>query len=450
MVVLSNNTTVLLLNDAGTGWVGGYAVGSNNTAENSYCKVEPLTTAVTFISANTMQFRYDVTFKSALNGVRPVYGIGADANWSSSEGWKAYGTFSVNGAAPPAGFPQVTSASATYNNGAISYSVTANAPKGITDMANLILAVGPNVAGNPADSCYSLLLNRTTVLLLNNDATIWLGWFAAGSTGLADNNHCTINGTTTSVSVSGNSATFSGQMIVKAPMAGTPTIYALATDANWSSAAGWVTFGSMTIPVGGGNTTVKVSSGVSFAKPSTSMAYDNFLGGIFPMPSIVAPKPHLNLTTVSGNRVVKVGEAVQIEISNASPNTAVWGVEMMPEYSIQNPDGSSHPVTLHIPPNASGSTSIQTVQELDSYFIGAAWAWPIGTTDAAGHFSMSVAVPNVLAAHRISLFVQNYPITSSPPDPQQISDSGLVGSMLFWATNAAGSPAFPGMAAIQN
>jgi hypothetical protein len=74
MVLAVNRTTLYLLNDDGSQWLGGFPIGSNNTAENSRCKLEGFNTSLVIINSYSAILKANLAFKPLYNGVRTVYG----------------------------------------------------------------------------------------------------------------------------------------------------------------------------------------------------------------------------------------------------------------------------------------------------------------------------------------------------------------------------------------
>lgn len=88
-----NTNKLYLRNDAGTGWVGGYAPGSSYTIQNSYAK---LSCALTTVSGagTTLSVKWAVTFKPTFLGTKNTYlyvrdDVNAIKTWTQKGSWIA-------------------------------------------------------------------------------------------------------------------------------------------------------------------------------------------------------------------------------------------------------------------------------------------------------------------------------------------------------------------------
>ncbi|MEK6714812.1 MAG: SpvB/TcaC N-terminal domain-containing protein [Candidatus Omnitrophota bacterium] len=90
-----------LRNTADTSWLGGYAPGSNNIIQNSYCTLNCSQTTVSG-TGNTITVKWAVTFKSTFLGTKNIYlyvkdYAGAYQNWAQKGTWVALSSGTVIG-----------------------------------------------------------------------------------------------------------------------------------------------------------------------------------------------------------------------------------------------------------------------------------------------------------------------------------------------------------------
>ncbi|MCX5711982.1 MAG: hypothetical protein NTY47_02785, partial [Candidatus Omnitrophica bacterium] len=90
---------IYLRNDTDTAWLGGFAPGSNNIIENSYCKLDCAKFTVSG-SGNALQINGSFSYKFAFAGIRPknVYVYVKD-NANNFTGWVKQGAVSIQAAA---------------------------------------------------------------------------------------------------------------------------------------------------------------------------------------------------------------------------------------------------------------------------------------------------------------------------------------------------------------
>ena len=80
-------------NDAGTAWLGGFTLGSANTIENSYGKLDCAKTTVSS-SGNTLTVNWNITFKPSFVGIKNTYLLAIDKA-SVNSGWVQKGTWEI-------------------------------------------------------------------------------------------------------------------------------------------------------------------------------------------------------------------------------------------------------------------------------------------------------------------------------------------------------------------
>ena len=91
-----NNNRIYLLNDAGTGWIGGLTPGSAGTIENSRVILRMVDTSVSG-TADTLRVTWSLRFKALVDGDKKIWLRVRDDSGASSD-WKQKGTWTVHGA----------------------------------------------------------------------------------------------------------------------------------------------------------------------------------------------------------------------------------------------------------------------------------------------------------------------------------------------------------------
>jgi hypothetical protein len=145
-------STLFLMNDAGTAFLPGAAVGSAGTLQNSQCAIVLGGSTTVVPSGTSLTLNLAMIFASGFGGAKNHYMYAANGAGVSS-GWQARGTWTVPGAAAP---PVVTAVSATPNVGigatqtfALQYGDTA----GATDLATAWAWINATLASTSANSC---------------------------------------------------------------------------------------------------------------------------------------------------------------------------------------------------------------------------------------------------------------------------------------------------------
>jgi sugar lactone lactonase YvrE len=240
-----------LVDDAGD---GGYASGSpislpsSSTLQNSQCTISGAGSSVS-ASGNTLTLTLAITFASGFGGNKIFYT--AARNNTQNSGWQALGTWDVPGPAPvgPAvgGVTPARSASTGQP-----YTFTFTDTNGYGDLAVTDVLINNFLDGIGA--CYVAFAPTSATsgyLYLVDDAGD--GGYASGSpmalpsSSTLQNGQCTINGSGSSVTASGNTLTLNLAIAFSSSFTGNRVFY-LAARNNSIGNSGWQAVGSVTVP----------------------------------------------------------------------------------------------------------------------------------------------------------------------------------------------------------
>jgi len=239
-----------LVDDAGD---GGYASGSpmalpsSSKLQNSQCTITGKGSSVSG-SGNTLTLTLAVTFASSFAGNQVLY-TAARSN-SGNSGWQAIGTWNVPGTAPtgPAVGAVTPARSSTAGQ---TYKFTFTDTNGHADLAVVNILINDSLDGIGA--CYMAFVPASATsgyLYLVDDAGD--GGYASGSpislpsSSTLQNSQCTINGTGSSVSASGNTLTLNLALTFSPTFLGNRVFYLAARNSTENS--GWQAVGSVTVP----------------------------------------------------------------------------------------------------------------------------------------------------------------------------------------------------------
>jgi len=206
-----------LWNDATASWGTGYAPGSANNIENSYCKIYCAETTKS-VSGNLMTINWKIEFKQPMaDRVAPGTTLKA---WtyvldkkSQASGWLLRGEYTwmcPTSLTPSSGKLVVGSKktfTSVYRDG-----------DGYADISKCYTLFNTTITSkNGANVMYDAVANK---LYLWNDATAsWGTGYAPGSANNIENNYCKIYCAETTKSVSGNLMTINWKIEFKQPMA---------------------------------------------------------------------------------------------------------------------------------------------------------------------------------------------------------------------------------------
>jgi hypothetical protein len=222
-----------LENDGGTGVSAGITPGSQATVSNSQCKL--IAAASNYlVSGNSGILFVTITFTSALPTNIYLYAASASGN----SGWVQQGTWGVS-----AGPPAVVSVTPNAGSGlSQTFSAVYSDPNGAADLATVRLLFNSGVSG--AHGCYVTYYPATNLLYLENDGgNAALAGIAPGSAGSASNSQCTLSGTGSSYSASGNTATLNLALTFTSTLPENTYLYAAEANATASN-SGWIKLGT--------------------------------------------------------------------------------------------------------------------------------------------------------------------------------------------------------------
>ncbi len=239
----NQNTNLLYLrNDANSAWSGGFAPGSVNTIENSYCKLNCALTTVTG-SGTALTIKWNVTFKPTFLGVKNTYLYVKD-DTNLYNGWVRKGTWTIN-TSPAVGTVSPSSGTGQKDVQQI-FATTYTDADGWQNIQYVHLLINASTDGS--NCLYAYYNQNTNLLYLRNDAnTAWLGGYTPGSTNVIENSYTKLNCQTTSVNGTGTTLTINWAVILKPTFTGARKTYLYVKD-DVNAYNGWVQKGTWTIP----------------------------------------------------------------------------------------------------------------------------------------------------------------------------------------------------------
>ena len=217
------------------------APGSSSTLANSQCTLGGSGSSVS-LSGTTLTLNLAITFNSSFGGAKSIY-MQAYTYEGLNTGMLARGSWTV---APSAGgTPSAVSVSPSSGSGltqtfTFAFSDTAGA-------ADLHQQYALFSSSTSATNACEVEYDGTNLYLLNNAGATWLGPMAPGSSGSLSNSQCTLSGSGSSVSASGNTRTLILAMTFNNSFAGSDNIY-METTTQEGVNTGFVSRGTWTIP----------------------------------------------------------------------------------------------------------------------------------------------------------------------------------------------------------
>jgi len=269
----ANHGTVALLWDSSLG-SDSKAIGSSTLLQNSQCIIGAASSGATGLS-NIVSLA--ITFKPAFSGLKNIYMYAAEA--SSNTGWVLNGTYNV----AVGGIPTADSVVPAAGSGpAQRFSFQMSDQGGSGYLTGMAVLIAPTL--NTTGAC-SMVYSRAsnTVSLAYDNPLNGATPITPGSSTVASNSQCTLNGANTTVTIGVNSIVVTLDLSFNAAWFGAKNVYLYASEPAANS--GWVTRGSWTV-TGGAPTadSVTPSSGAgsspTFVFSSTDSANGNNITGM--------------------------------------------------------------------------------------------------------------------------------------------------------------------------
>jgi hypothetical protein len=228
---------IYVANDTAAYWQGPVVLGQSGTAQNSQCSVAGIGSSITG-SGNTLTLNVAVTFTTAFSGTKNVY---LEAYDGMDSGWQQRGTWTVPANTLPASV-SVTPASGSGSTQVFSF--VYSDPKGYAAISSVSVIMNSTLTS--AGGCYLLYTRSNNSAYVANDAaTAWNGPVVLGQSGTAQNTHCTLSGTGSSATGSGNTLTVNLSVTFATSFSGAKNVYLEAYDGTDS---GWAQRGTWTVP----------------------------------------------------------------------------------------------------------------------------------------------------------------------------------------------------------
>ena len=292
---------MFLYTDAGTSTSAAVTPGSSATTSNSQCTLNGAGSSFS-TSGNNLTLNVSLTFSSAFAGTKNVY-MYATGNLGTTVGWTQKGTWTrATSSAPTLVSLTPSSGSGTSQT----FSMVYSDPNGVPDLKTTRVMFNTSVSAGSA--CYVTYSPATNQMFLYTDAgTSTSAAITPGSSATASNSQCTLNGTGSSFSTSGNNLTLNASLTFSSTFVGTKNVYMYATT-NGGTTVGWTQMGTWTPATASAPTLVSLT-------PSSGSGTSQTFSMVYSDPNGV---PDLKTTRVMFNTSVSAGSACYVTYSPAT------------------------------------------------------------------------------------------------------------------------------------
>jgi len=218
-----SRNTVALVNDTATA-VTVVRLGSSDTAQNNQCGVSGAVSSASF-SGTTLTVNLALTFQPAFAGNKSLYLYATDqAGLNSGVALGGTWTTGIVNRAPSVVALTPSSGSGTSQT----FSAVFSDPNGYDDLAGAVVIINSSLNGYYA--CYLIYDPFRSAVALVNDSATAVTLVRLGSTDTAHNSQCTITGSGSSASSSGDMLTLNLALTFYPAFDGTRSIYLYTWD----------------------------------------------------------------------------------------------------------------------------------------------------------------------------------------------------------------------------
>jgi hypothetical protein len=229
------SNTLKLLTDSG-GQPSSAITPGSATAQNSQCTLNGAASSVT-TSGATLTLNLALTFQAAYGGAKNIYMEAVSP--SATSGWKQMGTWTV-----PTAVQAVAVTPASGSGATQTFATQFTDSAGATDLTSVSVLVSSTLTA--VASCEVDYYRASNTLKLLTDSGGQPSSAITPGSGTAQNSQCTLNGASSSVSLSGNTLTLNLSLSFQSAYAGAKNVYMEAVGS--SGSAPWQQKGAWTIP----------------------------------------------------------------------------------------------------------------------------------------------------------------------------------------------------------
>jgi len=256
---------IWLAGDAGN-WPAAMTLGTAGTLQNSQCAVN-VGSSSGALSGSTYTLSLAVTFQSGFSGVKSTYSYATSLAGLNS-GWQTLGTWTAGTVSGGPTLHPVAVNPASGSGGSQVFSFQYSDSAGASDLSTVSALINSSTAVSGACSVTYNRANNTLALLTDAGAQP-SGTIAPGSSS-QQNSQCTLTGSASSVTVSGNVLTLNLAIGFQSGFAGAKNVYGSAQSAG-GTGTGLQQLGTWTVAV-----TSQAPHAVSVSPPSGSAASQTF------------------------------------------------------------------------------------------------------------------------------------------------------------------------------
>jgi hypothetical protein len=240
-----SDNKLYLHNDSGSQLTAPLTPGAPGKIENSQCSVDGAASSVSG-SGNTLTLSLSISFQPGFTGNKNVFGLAQDLGGLLS-GWRVIGSWMIPGGSIGPTTPQTVSANPSSGTGSTQlFTFSYSDANGHADIRAARVLIHPQVQG--ANSCYLYYTKVDNKLYLHNDPADQLTHpITPGSPGTIQNSQCSVNGSASSVSASGDTLTLTLSITFTPGFSGANTVFGFVED-SVSFVSGWRALGTWNVP----------------------------------------------------------------------------------------------------------------------------------------------------------------------------------------------------------
>jgi predicted small secreted protein len=246
----SQQKTVGLTNDAGTGSAGSITPGQSGSVSNSQCMLSGIGSSIQSSGSSlimTVNLQFKTAFASIGSGAtKSIYANAVNsAAQGPTGGMAAKGTWTIP--TPPT---VVSLSPASGQGSSQAFALTSADSAGGSDLSSVEIIFSSSGSSNAA-CVVNYISNQKQFGLLNDAASNYVAYLTPGTNASISNSQCTLNGSGSSIKITGNNLTMTVSLQFKPAFettgSATKKVYGYPVSSAGLTPTNWVAMGSWTV-----------------------------------------------------------------------------------------------------------------------------------------------------------------------------------------------------------
>jgi hypothetical protein len=271
---IAASSSLYLMSDDGSSWMGPLTIGQSGTLQNSQCTLNAGTSSASGSGTN-LTVNLTLTFQPGFTGLENNFMLADDVVNNLTSGFQNRGTWTLAPITGPSAVSVTPSSGSDSGPQTFSYLYSDTSGYQNIYLVQTIL----NTTLSWPGSCGTMYIAASSSLyLMSDDGSSWLGPLTIGQAGTLQNSQCTLNAGASSTSGSGTNLTVNVALTFQAGFTGLKNNFMLANDVVNNLTSGFQNRGTWTPVTAPSAVSVIPSSGSGSGPQTFSYLYSDSSG----------------------------------------------------------------------------------------------------------------------------------------------------------------------------